>query len=86
MEVANQNLTTVKLHPLPRVELAAVHIAVTFVPLLVCNSGVHHQVNECNGEDVQGGAKCKEGASVAVLKEMPNMGSITTLLGEAFCV
>jgi len=26
-----------------------------------------------------GGAKCKEGASVAVLKEMPNMGSITTL-------
>ncbi len=47
--------------------------------LLVCNSGVHHQVNECDGEDVQGGAKCKEGASVAVLKEMPNMGSITTL-------
>jgi hypothetical protein len=78
--VANQNLTTVKLHPLSPVlslplYMLLLHLCLHWFAIL--ESII--RVNECDGEDVQGGAKCKEGASVAVLKEMPNMGSITTL-------
>jgi hypothetical protein len=80
MEVANQNLTTVKLHPLP--PMLSLLLYMLLLHLCLCWFAILESIIRLmngDGEDVQGGAKCKEGASVAVLKEMPNMGSITTL-------